>query len=70
MNYENFEPGEYVRKDRVMTYLKVFDYDMPREELIERFKQMDSIKLSESDVNKVKINKLLSAEWHINMDRI
>ena len=60
---ENFTQGEYVKKEDVMTYLKVFDWHMSREELIEKFKEMPAINLTEQDVNKVKINKLLNGEW-------
>ena len=60
---ENFTQGEYVKKEDVITYLKVFDWNMSREELIEKFKEMPAINLTEQDVNKVKINKLLNGEW-------
>ena len=60
---ENFTQGEYVKKEDVMTYLKIFDWHMSREELIEKFKEMPAINLTEQDVNKVKINKLLNGEW-------
>ena len=63
MREENFTQGEYVKKEDVMTYLKVFDWNMSREELIEKFKEMPAINLTEQDVNKVKINKLLNGEW-------
>ena len=63
MKYDEFTSGEYVKKKDVMTYLRVFNWDMPREELIEKFKDMPSINLNEHDVNKVKINKLLNGEW-------
>ena len=46
-----------------MTYLKVFDWNMSREKLIEKFEEMPTINLTEQDVNKVKINKLLNGEW-------
>ena len=62
---ENFTQGEYVKKEDVMTYLKIFDWHMSREELIEKFKEMPAINLTEQDVNKVKINKLLNGEWKI-----
>ena len=65
MREENFTQGEYVKKEDVMTYLRVFDWNMSREELIEKFKEMPSINLTEQDVNKVKINKLLNGEWKI-----
>ncbi len=65
MREENFTQGEYVKKEDVMTYLKIFDWNMPREELIEKFKEMPAINLTEQDVNKVKINKLLNGEWKI-----
>lgn len=63
MREEKFTQGEYVKKEDVMTYLRVFDWNMPREELIEKFKDIPSINLNEQDVNKVKINKLLNGEW-------
>ena len=62
---ENFTQGEYVKKEDVLTYLKIFDWNMSREELIEKFKEMPAINLTEQDVNKVKINKLLNGEWKI-----
>lgn len=62
---ENFTQGEYVKKEDMMTYLKVFDWHMSREELIEKFKEMPAINFTEQDVNKVKINKLLNGEWKI-----
>lgn len=65
MREENFTQGEYVKKEDVLTYLKVFDWHMSREELIEKFKEMPAINLTEQDVNKVKINKLLNGEWKI-----
>ena len=63
MRKENFTQGKYVKKEDVMTYLKVFDWNMSREELIEKFKEMPAINLTEQDVNKVKINKLLNGKW-------
>ena len=63
MRKENFTQGEYIKKEDVMTYLRVFDWNMQREELIEKFKDIPSINLNEHDVNKVKINKLLNGEW-------
>ena len=63
MRKENFTQGEYIKKEDVMTYLKVFDWNMSREELIEKFEEMPAINLTEQDVNKVKINKLLNGEW-------
>lgn len=63
MKKEKFSQGEYVKKEDVMTYLKVFDWNMSREALIEKFEEMPAINLTEQDVNKVKINKLLNGEW-------
>lgn len=45
-----------------MNYLRVLNWDMPREELIEKFKHLPTIALTEQDVNKVKINKMLNGE--------
>ena len=63
MREEDFTKGEYVKKKDVMTYLKVFNWNMPRKELIEKFKEMPAINLTEQDINKVKINKFLNGEW-------
>ena len=63
MKYDDFTSGEYVKKEDVMTYLRVFNWDMPREELIEKFKGISSITLNNKDINKVKINKVLNGEW-------
>ena len=46
MKYDEFTSGEYVKKEDVMTYLRVFNWDMPREELIEKFKGISSITLT------------------------
>ena len=59
---DRFTEGEYVRKEDVMTYLRCFNWNMPREELMEKFKDISSVHLTEQDVNKVKINKLLNCE--------
>ena len=64
MKYDDFTSGEYVKKEDVMTYLRVFDWTMPREELIEKFKGISSITLNDQDINKVKINKVLNGEWN------
>ena len=64
MKYNDFTSGEYVKKEDVMTYLRVFDWTMPREELIEKFKGISSITLNDQDINKVKINKVLNGEWN------
>lgn len=63
MKYDDFTSGEYVKKEDVMTYLRVFKWDMLREELIEKFKGISSITLNNQDINKVKINKVLNGEW-------
>lgn len=63
MKMDDFTQGEYVKKEDVMTYLKVFDWNMSREELMERFKEMPAINLTEQDVNKVKINKMFNGEF-------
>ena len=63
MKYDDFTSGEYVKKEDVMTYLRVFNWDMPREELIEKFKGISSITLNNQEINKVKINKVLNGEW-------
>lgn len=63
MKMDDFTQGEYIKKEDVMTYLRVFDWNMSREDLIERFKDMPAINLTEQDVNKVKINKMLNGEF-------
>lgn len=64
MKWDDFTSGEYVKKEDVLTYLRIFDWSMPREELIKKFKDIPSINLNDQDVNKVKINKLLNGEWN------
>lgn len=63
MSKENFTAGEYVKKEDVMNYLRIFNWDMPRQDLIERFKEMPTVTLSEQDVNKIIINKILNGEF-------
>ena len=63
MKMDDFTQGEYVKKEDVMTYLRIFDWNMSREDLIERFKDMPAINLTEQDVNKVKINKMFNGEF-------
>lgn len=63
MKMDNFTKGEYVKKEDVMTYLKVFDWNMPREELMERFKEMPAINLTEQEINKIKLDKFLNGEF-------
>lgn len=62
MRMEDFTQGEYVKKEDVMTYLRVFDWNMSREELIEKFKDIPSITLTKQDVNNVKFNKMINKE--------
>lgn len=62
MKPEDFTHGEYMKKEDVMNYLRLFDWNMPREELIEKFKYVPTIALTKQDVNKVKINKMLNGE--------
>ena len=50
---ENFTQGEYVKKEDVMTYLKVLDWNMPREELIERVDNIPSLNLTERDMYRI-----------------
>ena len=63
MRIEDFTNGEYVKKEDVLTYLRILNWNMPREDLIEKIKGIPSIKLTEQDVNKVKINKLFNGEF-------
>lgn len=59
---KRFTEGEYVRKEDVMAHLNCFDWNMPREELMKKFEGMASVNLTEQDVNKVIINKMLNCE--------
>lgn len=63
MKMDDFTQGEYVKKEDVMTYLRIFDWNMSREELTEKIKEMPAINLTEQDVNKVKTNKMLNGEF-------
>ena len=62
MNFENLTSGEYVKKDDVLLYLKVYDWNMSREDLIEKFQEIATINLTEQDIEKIKLAKLLSGE--------
>lgn len=64
MAKDSFTQGEYVKKEDVMNYLRIFDWNMSREELIEKFKDIPSITLTEQDVNKVAMNKMLNGEYY------
>ena len=39
--------NEYVKKDDVMTYLNCFNWNMPRRQLIQRFRRMPSVTMPE-----------------------
>ena len=63
MRMEDFKEGEYVKKEDVMNYLRIFNWDMPRPRLIEKFEELPAVTLTEQDVNKIKINKMFNGEW-------
>ena len=63
MRMEDFKEGEYVKKEDVMNYLRIFNWDMPRPRLIERFEELPAVTLTEQDINKIKINKMFNGEW-------
>ena len=48
-----FSSGEYIKKEDVMIYLKLFDWNMPREELIERIDNIPSLNLTERDMYRI-----------------
>ena len=60
--FDNFTSGEYVKKEEVMRYLRDFDWDMPREELIEIFKDIPTININEENINRIKTNMILNRQ--------
>lgn len=62
MDKERFKKGEYLRKEDVMTFLRVLNWNMPREELIKEIAGIPSVTLTEEDICTVLRNKMWSKE--------
>lgn len=47
MQKVDFIEGEYINKEDLLRYLRILDYHMSREELIEKVREMPAITLTE-----------------------
>lgn len=47
MQKVDFVDGEYINKEDLLRYLRILDYNMSREELIDKVKEMPAIALTE-----------------------
>lgn len=53
MQKVDFVEGEYINKEDLLRYLRILDYHMLREELIEKVGEMPAITLTEGNANDV-----------------
>lgn len=49
MQKVDFIEGEYINKEDLLRYLRILDYHMSREELIDKVKEMPAITLTEGN---------------------
>lgn len=49
MQKVDFVDGEYINKEDLLRYLRILDYNMSREELIDKVKEMPAIALTEGN---------------------
>lgn len=49
MQKVDFVEGEYINKEDLLRYLRILDYHMSREELIDKVKKMPAITLTEGN---------------------
>ena len=49
MQKVDFVDGEYINKEDLLRYLRILDYHMSREELIDKVKEMPAITLTEGN---------------------
>ena len=49
MQKVDFVDGEYINKEDLLRYLRILDYHMSREELIDKVKEMPAITLTEKN---------------------
>lgn len=53
MQKVDFIEGEYVNKEDLLRYLRILDYHMSREELIEKVEEMPAITLTEGNAKDI-----------------
>ncbi len=53
MQKVDFIEGEYVNKEDLLRYLRILDYHMSREELIEKVEEMPTITLTEGNAKDI-----------------
>lgn len=53
MQKVDFIEGEYINKEDLLRYLRILDYHMSREELIEKVGEMPAITLTEGNTKDV-----------------
>jgi hypothetical protein len=53
MQKVDFVEGKYVNKEDLLRYLRILDYHMSREELIEKVEEMPAITLTEGNTKDV-----------------
>lgn len=53
MQKVDFIEGEYINKEDLLRYLRILDYHMSREELIEKVGEMPAITLTEGNAKDV-----------------
>ena len=53
MQKVDFIEGEYINKEDLLRYLRILDYHMSREELIEKVREMPAITLTEGNAKDV-----------------
>lgn len=53
MQKVDFVEGEYINKEDLLRYLRILDYHMSREELIEKVEEMPTITLTEGNAKDI-----------------
>lgn len=53
MQKVDFVDGEYINKEDLLRYLRILDYHMSREELIDKVKEMPAITLTEGNAKDI-----------------
>lgn len=57
-----FNEGEYISKEKLLKYLEVLDWNMPRRKLIENIKDIPSINITSKEINRKAVEMLLNGE--------
>ena len=53
MQKVDFVEGEYINKEDLLRYLRILDYHMSREELVEKVKEMPAVTLTEGNAKDI-----------------